>query len=157
MKKIVKQLYVKWSKIFKRLYVRWAIWTRYTGLKPMEQTTDNQRICLGICRSLINHPNSKFLIAPLSRERYIKNSELGLFVILDDRRISVTNHVYHYDVSLYDREWDRLTRMYDNKTEVIRQQYKEEVKSQIKHSLRTILDKIESLERFPQDPLDKTP
>jgi len=65
--------------------------------------------------------------------------------------------VYHYDVSLYDREWDRLTRMYDNKTEVIRQQYKEEVKSQIKHSLRTILDKIESLERFPQDPLDKTP
>ena len=47
--------------------------------------------------------------------------------------------------------------MTENKTEVIRQQYKEEVKSQIKHSLRTILDKIESLERFPQDPLDKTP
>ena len=56
MKKIFKRLYVKWSKIFKRSYVRWAIWTRYTGLKPIEQLTDNQRICLGICRSLINHP-----------------------------------------------------------------------------------------------------
>ena len=47
--------------------------------------------------------------------------------------------------------------MYDNKTEVIRQQYKEEVKSQIKHSLRTILDKIESSEGFPQNTLDKIP
>jgi len=145
------------KKIFKQLYVRWLIWTRYTGLKPIEKLTDSQKICLGICRSLINHPNSKLLIAPLSGERFIKNSELGLFVILDDRRVSVTNHVYHYDVSLYDREWDRLTKMYDNKTEVIRQQYKEEVKSQIKHSLRTILDKIESSEGFPQNTLDEIP
>jgi len=143
------------EKMFKRLYVKWVLWSRYRGLKPIDKLTDSQRICLGICRSLINHPSSKFLIAPLSGERYIKNSELGLFIILDDRHISVTNHVYHYDVTLYEREWDRLTKMYDNKTEVIRQQYKEEITSQIKHSLRTILTKIETSEGFSQDTLDK--
>jgi hypothetical protein len=143
------------EKIFKRLYVKWVLWSRYRGFKPIDKLTDSQRICLGICRALINHPNSKFLIAPLSGERYIKNSELGLFVILDDRHISVTNHVYHYDVTLSEREWDRLTKMYDNKTEVIRQQYKEEITSQIKYSLRTILTKIETSEGFSQDTLDE--
>ena len=144
-------------KMFKRLYVKWIIWSRYKGLKNVEELTDSQRICLGICRSLINHPNSKFLIAPLSGERYIKNTVLSLFVVLDDRHISVTNHVYHYDVILHDREWDRLVRMYDSRTEKIRQEYKEEVKSQIKHSLRTILDKIESSEGFPQNTLNEIP
>jgi hypothetical protein len=139
------------KKFFKRLYVKWVIWLRYKTLKTSEELNDNQRICLSICRSLINHPESKFLIAPLSGERFIKNSELRLFVILEGRQISITNHVYHYDVTLYDREWDRLTRLYDNKTEFTRQQYKEEVKSQIKNSLRSILDRVDSLEGFPQD------
>jgi hypothetical protein len=139
------------KKFFKRLYVKWVIWLRYKTLKNSDELNDNQRICLSICRSLINHPESKFLIAPLSGERFIKNSELRLFVILEGRQISITNHVYHYDVTLYDREWDRLTRLYDNKTEFTRQQYKEEVKSQIKNSLRSILDRVDSSEGFPQD------
>jgi hypothetical protein len=145
------------KKMFKRLYVKWVVWLRYKTLKNSEELNDNQRICLSICRSLINHPDSKFLIAPLSGERFIKNTELRLFVILEGRQISITNHVYHYDVTLYDREWDRLTRLYDNKTEFTRQQYKEEVKSQIKNSLRTILDRVDSSEGFPQDTLNETP
>ena len=145
------------KKMFKRLYVKWVVWLRYKTLKNSEELNDNQRICLSICRSLINHPDSKFLIAPLSGERFIKNSELRLFVILEGRQISITNHVYHYDVTLYDREWDRLTRLYDNKTEFTRQQYKEEVKSQIKNSLRSILDRVDSSEGFPQDTLNETP
>ena len=139
------------KKFFKRLYVKWVIWLRYKTLKNSDELNDNQRICLSICRSLINHPESKFLIAPLSGERFIKNGELRLFVILEGRQISITNHVYHYDVTLYDREWERLTRLYDNKTEFTRQQYKEEVKSQIKNSLRSILDRVDSSEGFPQD------
>ena len=145
------------KKFFKRLYVKWVIWLRYKTLKTSEELNDNQRICLSICRSLINHPESKFLIAPLSGERFIKNGELRLFVILEGRQISITNHVYHYDVTLYDREWERLTRLYDNKTEFTRQQYKEEMKSQIKNSLYAILDKVDSSEGFPQDSFNETP
>lgn len=103
---------------------------------------DNEKICAAVCRKLITHPDSKFLIAPLSMKRYIKNNELDLFIVLQDKRISITNHVYHYDVSITDRNWDRITNMYDNKTERIRQEFETEMKSQIKHSLSTILTKI---------------
>ena len=41
-----------------------------------------------------------------------------------------------------DRNWDRITNMYDNKTEKIRQEFETEMKSQIKHSLSTILTKV---------------
>jgi hypothetical protein len=72
----------------------------------------------------------------------IKNSRLELFVILDDKRISITNHIYHYDVVLIDRDFDRIIRMYDNKTETIRQEFENDMKSQIQSSLSTILFRL---------------
>jgi hypothetical protein len=67
---------------------------------------------------------------------------LGLFIVLDDRKISITNHVYHYDVVLSQRDWDKLVVSYDNKTEKIRNGFEDEIKSQIVHSLSSILEKI---------------
>ncbi len=131
----------KLKRFFKRLSVKFLIWLNY-GFKNKRILTENEMICKSICRKLINHPESKFLIAPLSGKRYIKNSNLELFVILDEQKISMTNHIYHYDVFLDVREWDRLVRMYDNKTEVLREEYENEIKSQIVHSLSTILTKV---------------
>jgi hypothetical protein len=67
---------------------------------------------------------------------------LGLFIVMDDRKISITNHVYHYDVVLSQRDWDKLVILYDNKTEKIRNGFEDEIKSQIVHSLSSILEKI---------------
>ena len=112
-------------KFFKRKYVKYLISVRYSKLTSDGNTEANQneRLCKSICYKLINQPDSKFLIAPISGKRYIKNSRLELFVILDDKRISITNHVYHYDVVFTDRDFDRITKMYDNKTETIRQEF----------------------------------
>lgn len=130
-------------KYFRRLHVKWILNTKYRYMKPKDDVlTDNEKTCLSICRGLIRHEDSKFLIAPLSGKRYIKNTTLDLFVILDERRVSLTNHIYHYDVKLPEREWDRLESMYDNKTEKIRIDLENQIKSQINHSLSTILDKV---------------
>ena len=107
-----------------------------------DELSENERTCVSICRGLIRHDDSKFLIAPLSGKRYIRNTTLDLFVILDDRRVSMTNHVYHYDVRLVQRDWDRLITMYDGKTEKIRIDLENQIKSQINYSLHTILEKV---------------
>jgi hypothetical protein len=62
---------------------------------------------------------------------------------MDDRKISITNHVYHYDIVLSQRDWEKLNVLYDNKTEIMRQGYEDEIKSQIVHSLSSILEKID--------------
>ena len=133
---------IYFKKFFKRMYTKFVIWHRYKFFSEKSRLADNEKICTAICRKLINHENSKFLIAPLSGKRYIKNVVLGLFIVLDDRKISITNHVYHYDVVLSQRDWDKLVISYDNKTEKIRNGFEEEIKSQIVHSLSSILEKI---------------
>ena len=131
-------------RFIQRKYVRYLISVRYSKLISGENTeaSQNEKSCKSICYKLINQPDSTFLIAPISGKRYIKNSRLDLFVILDDKRISITNHVYHYDVVFTDRDFDRITKMYDNKTETIRQEFENEMKSQIQNSLSTILDRL---------------
>jgi hypothetical protein len=130
-------------RIFKRLYVKWSLLLRYKFMKSEDdELSENEKTCVSICRGLIRHDDSKFLIAPLSGKRYIRNTTLDLFVILDDRRVSMTNHVYHYDVRLVQRDWDRLITMYDSKTEKIRIDLENQIKSQINYSLHTILEKV---------------
>jgi len=119
--------------------VAWILKVRYKDTK----TTQTESTSLSICRYLISNESSKFLIAPLSGKRYIKNEMLGLFIILDDKQISITNHLYHYEINVNQREWDRISLMYDNKTERIRQQFEDEIMAQIEHSLSDIKTKIE--------------
>ena len=133
------------NNLFKRIYVKY--FSRFTGRATGKKISDSEKFSSTICRKLINHPDSKFLIAPISGKRYIKNSTLSLFVLMDGGRVSITNHVYHYDVVLNYREWDRLSMMYDNRTERDRLTYEEEIHSQIEHSLQLILEKINQNEK----------
>jgi hypothetical protein len=126
-------------KLIRRIYVKWILKTRYKKVT----INDSEKTSLSICRYLISHESSKFLIAPLSGKRYIKNEILGLFIILDDKLLSITNHLYHYEINVNNRDWDRITLMYDNKTERIRQQFEDEIMAQIQNSLSDIKNKIE--------------
>lgn len=133
------------KRITKRIYVKWLMWNRNSATKEDKKISDTQKMCMSIARSLITHPESKFLTAPISGKRYIKNAELDLFCILDHGTISITNHVYHYDVNVNDRNWERLSKMYDGKVETIRQEYEDQIMSQISHSLENIIKKVKSI------------
>lgn len=137
-KKIKKYL----KRFFKRLYVKWVQWNRSSKSEEQKKVSETEKICVSICRNLITNKDSKFLMAPVSGKRYIKNSDLDLFVILDDRHISITNHIYHYDVAIQDRNWFRLVNMYDLKVESIRIEYENEIMSQIENSLSKIQQKV---------------
>lgn len=130
------------KRLIKRIYVKWALSSRYKMFNHIEQMDTTTKTSLSICRRLINHDSSKFLIAPLSGKRYIKNEEVDLFIIIYDNHLSITNHVYHYDVVLNQREMDKINFMYDNKTERIRQQFENEIMGQINSSLQSIQDKL---------------
>ena len=132
-------------KFFKRLVIRRIAKTRNQFDYQDPGLLGDVHICKAICRKLITSEGSKFLIAPLSSQRYIKHSELGIFVILDDKKISVINHEYYYsNILLSNRDWDKLTKMYDTKVEGIRQELKNEMKSQIKYSLKNILERVDN-------------
>jgi hypothetical protein len=130
-------------RFFKRLYINMLILNRkysYDANQPVSQT---QKMSMSIAKKLIKHPESKFDIGPKSGKKYITNSELKLFIIFDKRVLSITNHVYHYDIILTDRNWDKIIKMYDAKVEEITQEYEDQIMYQIEHSLEKIIKKVE--------------
>lgn len=130
------------KRLAKRLHAKYLLTLRNSFAQKHQILTDNDKICKSICYKLINNPTSKFLIAPMSGKRYIKNDALKIFVILDDRKITITNHVYHYDITLPEKDFDRISKLYDKKTESIREEFESEMMSQIVCSLSTILSKV---------------
>ena len=136
-------------KFFKRLAIRRIAKARNQFDYEDPGLLGDVHMCKSICRKLITSEGSKFLIAPLSSQRYIKHSELGIFVILDDKKISIINHEYYYsNILLSNRDWDKLTKMYDTKVERIRQELKNEMKSQIKYSLKGILGRVDNSKKI---------
>jgi len=104
--------------------------------------TTNEVKSSAIFRKLVNHPDSTFLIAPLSNQRYIKNEKLGIFLLLSNMRLNITNHVYNYDIDINEGLSGKLQKIFDEKVELIRQEFELEMQSQIQHSLKKILEKL---------------
>ncbi len=127
---------------FKKTRLKIYLKLRSISRANMSSVDKNEIKSSAICRRLISHPDSKFLIAPLSNKRYIKNDPLGMFIVLSDNQINITNHVYNYDVNVSSVISNKLDTMFDNKVESLRLSFELEMRSQIKHSLTTILEKL---------------
>lgn len=128
MKRLLKKIGIKIYKLFKR--------------NKRKDVSENEIKAAAICRKLINHPLSKFLIAPVSNKRYIRNEKLRMFIVISDNKIRIVNHVYSYDIVIIESEYQRLEKMFDNKVESMRLKFEEEINSQIEVSLTTIIKKL---------------
>ena len=82
------------------------------------------------------------MIAPMSDKRYLKNDDMGIFITMSERRVEITNHVYNYNVKLTERDWERLSYIFDTETDKRRLDYESEVNSQITNSLHSILERV---------------
>ena len=137
---------MKVKRLFRRLLKKFIIkWYRIGDRGPFKTFQEENiydRLCSGIVRKMRAHPDSKFTIAPLSGKRYIINKSLDIFIIIEDSKIEITNHVYHYVIKLLPKDVNKLVKNFDKKVDEVRIKYEEEIKSQIKNSLNSIFDKI---------------
>jgi hypothetical protein len=146
-------MFIKLKKYIKKnlkvIYVKFLIWNRNkSNFKSEEEVDEYEKISAIICRKLMNRPDTKFSIAPLSEKRYIINESLGMFIVLEpyNRDVELTNHVYHYSVRMREKTFKSIAHIFDNKVEAIRLKYENEIKAKIEHSLHNVLDKIKNFE-----------
>jgi len=129
--------------LLKRISVKYYRWERNNSIfRTVEETTDYEDTCMAICRNLIKNDKSKFAIAPLAEKKYIINEDLAIFVVIEDNKIEITNHVYHYEVKLNQKNTKRLHSMFNKKSDKIRLEYEAKIKSQVSFSLEEILKKV---------------
>jgi hypothetical protein len=100
----------------KRMKVRFRKWNRnHKVFKAPEIVNGYENISCAIVRKMISHPDSKFTIAPLSEKRYIVNKTVDIFVIIEDGKVEITNHVYHYVVSLGEIDINKIKNLESKK------------------------------------------
>jgi hypothetical protein len=135
-------------KYLKRIYKRRTVKKKLLQLKNLIDVVDPGKLadiddCKFIFRNILRHTNSIYEIAPLSSHRIIENKKLGVFIILDNKKITIINHVCYYsNIPLTDRDWNKMVYMYDNKVQINRMNRIEQMKSQVENSLSKLKNKI---------------
>jgi hypothetical protein len=110
---------------------------------PKAQITDEERFAHQICDKMIIHPDSKLNFSPLTSKRIIKNETLNMYIVMENYTVHVINHVYSYSVYFQDSSaFKGLIDSFDQIMEKRREVLETEIRSNIQHSLKKILDKL---------------
>jgi hypothetical protein len=124
----MKQIIHKLKRLIQKQYIK-----IYRSSTP--KITTYEKDCVSICEKLIKKNETVLLLTPISNKRYIKNEEDQIFVILENYSVKIINHVYSYTVILGDKSWNSVVESRRNK-------FEKEITSNIKYSIKKILEKI---------------
>lgn len=133
---------------FKRKIKRRVVKRKLLQLKNSIDIEDTGRLadvddCKFIFRNVLKNKTSIYEIAPLSEHRIVENKKLGIFIILNDKKITIINHVCYYsNIPLTDRDWKKMIKMYDSRVQDNRMKRIEQMKSQVEYSLSKLKNKI---------------
>jgi hypothetical protein len=110
---------------------------------PKPPIAEEEKFCIEITKELIDRESSVLTLAPLSQKRFIKNDELGMFVMIDNRVINIINHIYSYTLVIEDsNSYEEILSNFDKKLDSIRISLEIEFRSNIQNSLKNILESI---------------
>ena len=110
---------------------------------PRPEITDEERYAIQIAKKLIKLPNTHLYIAPISNKKYIKNDEKQMFIVIEGPNLTLINHVYSYSVFIENSQlFSDLMDTFNITMENKRLELESEIKNNIQHSLKNILENM---------------
>jgi hypothetical protein len=122
-----------------RRFIQKQTLTLFRYLNTEQEKSVYERDCIAVCKKFINQPDSIMLLTPISGKRYIRSEKNEIFIILDSHRVKIINHVYAYDVHMNDKSWNQIISLFDNEVEKRREEFEQQITSNIKSSLQKII------------------
>lgn len=135
-------------KYIKRKLKRRAVKKKLLEIQNLYDFVDPGRLadindCMFIFRNALKHPNSIYEIAPLTTHKIIENKKLGIFIILNNKTITVINHVCYYsNIPMTDRDWNKMINMFNYRVQKNRMEKIDQMKSQVEHSLSKLKNRM---------------
>ena len=134
-------------KDYKHIFRRWIQRMYIDSVKRLDYERGHKSRyeldCLSICKRLIDKHDSQLLMTPLSNKKYIYNPENSIFITIEGNTINVINHKYSYTVSVQDSTKKEIVDYFNSVLESQRLKMEEEITSNIKHSLKNILQTLD--------------
>lgn len=110
---------------------------------PSPEIGDEEVYASAICEKLIENIDSELTYSPLTSKRIIKNESNNMFVVMEAHSLTLVNHVYSYTVYLQNSsKYLELCQKFDKVLDEKRKKIETEIRSNIQHSLKNILEKM---------------
>jgi hypothetical protein len=128
-------------------YIPRFLYKLYLNLKerfdPALKIPEEEKLCVEICKKLINDDDSKLTFAPISNKRIIKNENKEIYIVIETYNITIINHVYSYSIYLSSaNDYKDIVNSFDKILENQRQLLEQEIRFNITQSLTKILEKV---------------
>ncbi len=101
-----------------------------------------ESLCVNVAKNLIRNSDSILIMTPKSQKYYIKNETHGVYMVISDSVLSVTNHKYSYEIKLTPKNERKLVNVFDNELEKRGENYDTEMILRIKDSLNDLHNKL---------------
>lgn len=106
-------------------------------------TPEEVKFALEICNKMFLDKETLLTYAPISGKRFAKNDNFNIFIVIESRTINIINHSYSYSIYIEENDlFNNLLRNFDTGVENQRKNLEFEIKDNMQHSLKKILDKI---------------
>lgn len=128
----------------KRAYYKSRILLR-NFLSPKQIEVEQKKyagMCMAIAKKLILKEDSFLSYTPITQKYYIHNDVLGIFMVIDNGVLSVTNHSYSYEIKLTGKSERILTSRFEKELEVRADKMDLIILNQIKDSLTNAYHQI---------------
>lgn len=110
---------------------------------PKPIISEEERYAISIAKSLIVIPTTKLLFAPISNKRFIHNDEKNIYIVGENRNLTIINHTYSYSIYIESDElYESFVKEFNEEMETRRMLLENEIKNNIKYSLKSILDTV---------------
>jgi hypothetical protein len=134
---------MKINKPFKPLFEIYLYLRDKFNPKPI--ISDEEKCAVEIAKNLINLEDSILYIAPISNKLFIRHDKKNIYVVIDVRNILIINHIYSYSIYIESDElYSTLIDFFNQTLEKKRDDFEKEIKKNIQHSLKNILDNMKT-------------
>jgi len=117
-------------------------------LDRKEPYEDSELEAAMLFRRMIKDPESELLTSPISSKYYVKNDDLRILIIMTEYDITIINHIFGYNVRISQKTFRNLHESFITKVEQRRNAMETEYKNNVKHSLQTIIKRIDETEEI---------
>lgn len=126
----------------KRFFQKQYIFFKKFDNRALAKKQQHERRCFQICQKLIHKEGTVLLLTPVTEKRYIKNDTLGMFIVIHEGVVKITNHTYSYIVFMEGNDYDAIIKEFNEEVEKRRLQMEREINTNIRHSLDKILESL---------------
>ena len=107
--------------------------------------TEEEKHAVDITKKLILSTDTDLYLAPLSHKRIIVNEGKKIYILIENRNITIINHVYSYNVYVEnDTLFNNLIDMFNSISEKKKELIEKQIRNNIEHSLKKISDSLSS-------------